>query len=163
MAKNWVVSEDMATLTRNYSEKYLNKETLKEEWRKTAEPLVFELDALVISTDFQALDEVEKLCFINGLKQKLDDTTARSKDMTLSDPEKREIQEAMWLRLVEDRKWNAESKTKGPRSESVGLKLVVPEFLKLGLSAEKIAGVMKKPVEVIRKFIETGVDDSENE
>lgn len=163
MAKNWVISEKMDSLTRNYTEKYLNKETLKEEWRETAPSLVLELDALVISVDFQSLDEVEKLCFINGLKQKMDDTTARSKDMTLTDPEKREIQEAMWLRLVEDRKWNAESKTKGPRSESVGLKLVVPEFLKLGWSAEKIAGVMQKKVEVVKKFIATGIDDSENE
>ena len=160
MAKNWVVNEEMTILTRNYSEKFLTKD-LKEEWRETASPLVCELDALVISVDFQTLDEVEKLCFINGLKQKLDDVTARSKEQALTDPEKREIQEALWTRLCEDRKWNAEGKARGPRSESVGLKLVVPEFLRLGLSVLKIAGLLGKPVEVIQKFIETGVDDSE--
>lgn len=159
MAKNWVISESMDTLVRNYSEKVI--ENGKEVWKETAAPLVMDLDALVISVRFSTLDEVEKMCFINGLKQKLDDTTARSKDMTLSDTEKREIQSEMWIRLTEERKWNAESKTKGPRSESTPLKVVVPEFLKLGLSPEKIAGLLGKKLEVIQKFIASGMEDEE--
>lgn len=160
MAKNWEYDKVTKVLTRTYSEKFLNKE-LKEEWRETAQPLICEMDALYISCDFHSFDEVEELMAVNGLKQKLDDTTARSKEMTLTDQEKREIQEALWTRLCEDRKWNAEGKARGPRSESVGLKVVVPEFLRLGLSVLKIAGLLGKPVEVIQKFIETGVDDSE--
>ena len=158
MAKNWVYDKAAKTLTRNYSEKVIDKNTGKESIKETASPLVCEMEALYISVNFRDFDEVEEWTAVNGLKQKLDDCTARSKDMTLTDPEKREIQEELWLRLCESRKWNSEGK-KGPKSESVGLKLVVPEFLALGWSAEKIAKVMQKPVDVIKKFIATGEEE----
>jgi hypothetical protein len=154
MAKNWEVieGEDTSLLVRSYKVKVIDGQ--KETWEEAAEDLTMNLDDLF--TGFKALDEVQQAVVINGLKQKLDDAVARSKDQALTEKEKREVQEALWERIAKDRKWNMEAKATGPRGPSVSLATIVPTLAEAGFSADVIAKMTGKTVEVIQKFIETG-------
>jgi len=135
MAKNWRIEED--TLTRAYEGDVM--------------PLVIKPSLLF--EDFEEMESVQKACIINGLKQKLDDSIARSKDMKLTEKEKREVQEALWLRISGDREWNM-AKAGGTRAPSVTLKVIIPALIETGMDAEKIAATIEKPLEVVEKFME---------
>ena len=155
MAKNWAYNEKDLTLTRNYYTKDENGDSVE-----ACQGLVIDLDQLFPT--FGEFDEVQQNVVINGMKQKLDDAIARSKNMALSEPEKREVQEALATRILLERKWNMEGKAGGPRGPSVGLKVSVQPLYdmfteKFGLSEEeaiqKIADTFKKSPEQIQEFI----------
>ncbi len=135
MAKNWKIEED--TLTRAYE--------------GDVTPLVVKPSLLF--EDFEEMESVQKACVINGLKQKLDDSIARSKDMKLTEVEKREVQEALWLRISTEREWNM-AKTTGPRGPAVSYKLIVPNLQAAGLNAEAIAKTLSTTVERITPFLD---------
>lgn len=150
MAKNWDFKEETGTLVRNYNLKEIMEESGKVEII-LMDKLEFSLIALF--EDFLTLDEVQKSCIINGIKQKMDDSVARSKEEKLTLEEMKEIHEKLWERITIERKWNME-KEGGKRAGSVSLKLVLPILLKAGMSIEDIAKECKKNVEEIIKMKE---------
>jgi hypothetical protein len=155
MAKNWEIKDGSSLLIRSYTEKQIKEG--KEVQVKVCADLVMDLTDLF--PEFLSFDEVQRNCVINGLKQKLDDAIARSKDQSLTEAEKREVQEALWLRISAERKWNAEGKETGSRGPSVSLALIVPPLLKAGYTAESLAKLTGKKLEVVQKFIETGEEE----
>ena len=162
MAKNWMFKNEENALVRTYSEKGIDEKTGKVIYTEVGESLYMALTE--IFPLFQSYSDVQKQMILNGLRQKMDDSIARSKDMTLSEKEKREVQSSLWDRISVDGIWN--EKKKGERKErgaSVSLSLVVPEFLKLGMSARKIAELLGKKQEIIEKFMRDGVDAEEEE
>jgi hypothetical protein len=156
MSKNWTYDNSAKVLTRTYTTKVVNKETGKEEVLTLADPLMVEMNALYISVSFDDFDEVEELTAVNGIKQKLDDAIARSKDMTLAGAEQREVQEELYNRMAVDRKWNLEGKERGLKGPSVSLAVAVPPLLAAGFTVESIAKMFGKTVEVIEKVLKTG-------
>jgi hypothetical protein len=109
--------------------------------------------------DFDAYDAAQQGCILNGEKQKLSDTIARSKDMTLTEAEKRAEQEALWTRNSVDRLWNME-KTTGVRGPSVSYKTIVPALEASGLSVDVIAATLSTTVERVQPFM-TVTEDNE--
>lgn len=112
--------------------------------------------------DFLDMDEVECNVILNGVKQKIADTIARSKEEALTEAEKREAQLTLWERLTKDREWNL-PKVGGTRGPSVTLTNLIPainEFLKMGFTVEKIAGLISKPVDLVQRYVdEAKVDE----
>lgn len=64
------------------------------------------------TSKFERLEDVEKLCVLNGLKQKLADKVAASKELQLSMTEKLAIIDETWKRLTTERQWNKPSEGK---------------------------------------------------
>jgi len=136
MAKNWIYSnEAKGILTRSYKEE--------------TSSLVMEL--IELYPEFMDFDDAQEMAIVNGIKQKLDDAIARSKDMTLSEEEKREIQETIWLRMSIERKYNTEGKKE--KGKQVPLNKAVLALREAGLSAEAIAQTFGKTVEDIQAII----------
>ena len=132
MAKNWnYTTEDKGILVRAY----------KDETKSLM------MDLTELYPEFVDFDEPQELYIVNGVKQKLDDAIARSKDVKLSEKEKREIQEAIWIRATVDRKYNAEGKERG---QMVGLAVAVRILRKTGMTDEEIAKETKKSLESIQ-------------
>jgi len=151
MAKNWTL-EVGTVLVRRYQVKNIETEKYEE-----VEPQL-DLEMIDLFPEFKDMTDCQQQCILNGVKQKMDDSIARSKDMTLTEGEKRQIQEDLWNQILSG-EWNKKEKKTGERGESVSLKLVVPALLAGGLSAEGIATMLKKKLEVIQKFIETGEEN----
>lgn len=137
MAKNWELNKEDGILTRNYKDEVES----------------FPIHLPVLFKDFLEMELVQQNTIINGLKQKLDDCIARSKDCSLTEVEKRTEQARLWKRISLEREWNLakEGKVRGP---SVSLKVLVSPLVKAGLSLEQISEVTEKPVEMIREFLE---------
>ncbi len=145
MAKNWSVNkENRSEMTRKYSDE--TKDLL--------------IDLIVLFPGIDEYDDAQYGAVMNGVKQKLDDSIARSKDCKLTEAEKREVQEALWNRLSVDRKWNM-PKGESKRGPSVSLKNLIPALNAAGLDAAAMAKIINKPVEVIEKFLETGKEETE--
>lgn len=144
MARNWSYDEKKGVLTRSYEGGVMD--------------LTCKLEDLFpgFPEDF---DEAQQGTIFNGVKQKLDDSIARPKELKLSEVEKRTEQEALWLRLTVDRKWNMEGAGVKQRGPSVSLKTLVPALQAAGLNAQAIALATGKSLDVIQKFIETGVEE----
>jgi hypothetical protein len=140
MAKNWTINEETGVMERAYGD---------------GQP------ALTVSMDtiypmWTEFNEVQKCNAINGLKQKMDDFITRSKDEKLNEKEKREQHLLLWERLTVEQKWNATTKG-GTRGPSVSLKALIPainEFIQMGYSIEKIAGLIDKPVDLVKRYVE---------
>jgi len=133
MAKLWTVVEGV--MTRVYKDEEVKDLTI---------------NLVDLFPEFMDFDNAQKGCVVNGVKQKLSDTIARSKDMALTEAEKRTAQEALWLRNSVDRLWNLE-KTGGKR-ETVSYKALLPavrSFRDLGYNTEKTAGLLSLPLEVV--------------
>jgi hypothetical protein len=159
MAKNWTYNEETRTLTRTYTEKVVDKETGKETQVEAAPALEMALDDLFPNMNWERADEVEFGLAINGTKQKMDDAVARSKDEKLMEAEKRDVQSVLLERLQVERKWNMEGKAGGSRGPSVSLKIAVPPLVEAGFTADGIAKMFGKSLEIIQKFIETGEEE----
>lgn len=115
------------------------------------EDLEFDPRDFFLGTDFAELEEVEKLCIVNGLKQKLADKVAVKKDEKLTPQERRDAMEELWTQLCEERLWN--KKGAGKKAGMVGLKKIVVGFASQGLSAEAIALALGKEIEEIQKYM----------
>lgn len=159
MAKNWTYNEETRTLTRSYTEKQIDPNTGKETQAEAAPSLEMDMELLFPNMDWENADEVEINGMVNGIKQKMDDATARSKDEKLTEVEKRDVQSELLDRLQNARKWNMEGKAGGSRGPSVSLKIAVPPLVEAGFTADGIAKMFGKSLEVIQKFIETGEED----
>jgi hypothetical protein len=111
-------------------------------------------DVVEIFPEWDTLTDVQQKVVLNGLKQKLADSVAVSKDAKLTPKERSEAIAELWGRLLEG-EWNrkAEAGTRGP---SVSLKTLVPALVMAGLTPEAIAAATGKSLEAITKFIETG-------
>jgi len=157
MAKNWEYNKESMTLIRNYTEKVIDEVTKEKVDVEVCASLGMRL--LDLFGNWESLDEVQQAVVINGLKQKLDDATARSKDEKLTEEEKREVQKTLWLRISEERKWNTEGKEKAERGPSVPLKTVVPALQEAGFGVEVIAKMLNKSLEVVQRFVETGEEE----
>jgi len=124
----WKVSEDMSYMTLEASNGRNMTFTFTDFWK---------------TGKWERLEDVEKLCVINGLKQKLVDKIAASKDLQLSIDEKFKIIEETWKRLCENRQWNkpsegrkaAVSKIDSALSKASEAELAM--MLKLGLIDQK--------------------------
>jgi hypothetical protein len=141
MAKNWTINEETGEMVRTYADKKVEDLTIKM-------PEIYPMWA--------EFDEVQKCNAINGTKQKMDDYIARTKEEKLTEAEKRTEQSALWERLTVERKWNATAKG-GTRGPSVSLKALIPainEFIQMGYSIEKIAGLIGKPVDLVKRYVE---------
>jgi len=136
MAKNWTYIEEEGILLRNYKD--------------DVESLEIDMDRLF--PGWLEFEKVQKQVVINGMKQKLDDAIARSKDQALTEKEKAEVQYTLAERILHEREYNMPSQA-GTRGPSVSLAIVVPAFAKKGMSAEAIAETLGKPLEVIQKYI----------
>lgn len=144
MAKNWTI--EAMDMTRTYKDE--------------VPMLVINLELLF--PEIEDMDEAQQGTISNGVKQKLDDSIARSKEEKLTEVEKREVQSALWDRLKDDRKWNME-KTGGVRGPSVSLKTLIPALNAAGMTAEQMAAIVSKPLEVIEKFLKTGIEEETEE
>lgn len=136
MAKNWMIEK--SRMVRKYAGETLD--------------LVIDLEDLFPGID-EDYDEAQVGAILNGVKQKLDDTIARSKDMKLTEAEKREAQEALWNRLSTERKWNMPKQAKGPRGPAVSYKVIVPALEDSGLDVEAIAATLSTTVERVQPFM----------
>ena len=112
-------------------------------------------DLTVLFEEFCTMEPVQQRVIVNGLKQRLADTTARTKDAKLSESEKREVQDALWQRMSVEREYLMPSEG-GQRGPSVSLKTLVPALIQAGLDEAAIAAATGKTVEQIKKFLETG-------
>jgi len=123
----WKLSEDMTVLTLETSIKTIQ----------------FNILDFFKSVKWERLEQVEKLAVINGLKQKLSDKTAASKELQLSLKEKLDVIEAAWKQLTEGRMWNKPSegrKAAVSKIDSALGKATLEELammLKLGLVDQK--------------------------
>ncbi len=136
MGRNWTVNGSV--MTRSYKDETLD--------------LTIDLEELFPGIEDGDYDEAQTGAIVNGVKQKLDDSIARSKDMKLSEAEKREVQEALWLRLSKERKWNA-PKTTGARGPAVSYKVVIPALEASGLDIETIAATLGTTIERVKPFL----------
>jgi len=75
--------------------------------------IVFNLRDFFKSVKWERLEDVEKAALANGIKQKLADKTAASKDLAMSAKEKRAVMAATWERLCNKRLWNAPAQARG--------------------------------------------------
>ncbi len=136
MAKNWTYSnEAKGILTRSYKDE--------------TPSLVLEITDLY--PDFMEFDEPQELYIVNGIKQKLDDAIARGKEVKLTESEKREVQEIIWLRATVERKYNAEGKERGPM---VSLNKAVVGLAEAGLTVEVIAQTLGKKLEDVQSILD---------
>lgn len=87
----WKMAENMMSMT-------LEAEGL--------DTLTFDINEFWKSSKFERLEDVEKLAVWNGLKQKMADKTAVSKELQLSTKEKFDIVSETWKRLCDERRWN---------------------------------------------------------
>ncbi|MCK5015650.1 MAG: hypothetical protein KAS32_01145 [Candidatus Peribacteraceae bacterium] len=135
MAKNWTIEEDY--MIRTYAD-------------EAVDTLDIALDKLF--PEFEDLEKVQQACIVNGIKQKLDDSTARSKDMKLTEAEKRAVQEELWTRISVEKEWNMPKQT-GSRGPTVSYKVIVPALEASGLDVEAIAVTLSTTVERVQPFI----------
>ena len=135
MANNWTI--DRYVMTRVYTD--------------TTTDLTINLSDLF--TEIEDMEEVQVSTVVNGIKQKIDDTIARSKDMKLTEAEKRVEQEALWNRISIEREWNMTKKASGPRETVSYAKLIpaVRDFKELGYDAEKTAGLLCLPLDIVER------------
>ncbi len=97
------------------------------------------------SVKLDRLEDVEKLALVNGIKQKLADKVASSKELQMTIPEKLDMILDTWKRLVEKRQWNkpAESRKGVTTKIDAALSKASPEELammvKLGLTTQEKA------------------------
>jgi hypothetical protein len=87
---SWSVSEDMNVLTATF------------DW-PGVEPLIVDMKLVHKSRGWDHLEDVEKLLFVNGTKQRLADKGAESKDKAVTAKEKRASFEAVYKMIVEER------------------------------------------------------------
>jgi hypothetical protein len=90
---NWSVSEDLLTLTATF------------DW-PGVEDLVINVKDVFKSRGWDHLEDVEKKIFINGLKQRLADKGAESKDKAVTAKEKRASFAGILKMIVEERKYS---------------------------------------------------------
>ena len=141
MAKRaWTVEEKTLVLVRSFGED------------SGVESSRFDPRSFWTSVHFDELEEVEKLCIINGLKQKLADKVAVKKDEKLTPAEQKEAMDELWKQLCEERLWNVKGGG-GKRTGMVGLKKIVVGFAGQGMSAEVIAMALGKEVEEVEKYM----------
>ncbi|MHA1481875.1 MAG: hypothetical protein ACTSQA_00370 [Candidatus Heimdallarchaeaceae archaeon] len=155
MAKLW--SSDITTgiMTRNY--KNTTVETLN-------------IDAALLFPNWLTMNDCQKQCVFNGLKQKIDDAIARTRQEKLTDKEAREVQETVANRILappdgEEPKWNSGVKG-GRKTTSVGRNLLlasVKPLMATGVytTAESIQKVIHVPVELIQKEMDREVEEGE--
>jgi len=99
---SWTLSEDMSVLTCAFDDVL-----------EHTPDLVCNLREFFKSVKWERLEDVEKLALVNGIKQKLADKTAASKDLAMSAKEKRAVMAATWERLCNKRLWNAPAQARG--------------------------------------------------
>lgn len=129
MAKNWNYENGM--LVRNFSEK-----------KSEVVEFTIEMELKGLFEEFAEFEEVQQLCIVNGLKQKIDDNLARPKELALTVTEQYTETVDLWKQLIEGRKWNKTERAGSGKGESVSLKLIVDPLRKAGLSEEAIRGVL---------------------
>ena len=83
-------------------------------------------DMVELFDNFNKLEEVQQLTIVNGVKQKLADSCARSKDEKLTPAERTEQMAKIWKRMVVDRKWT----TKREVTQKIATNKVIVEGLK---------------------------------
>ena len=113
------------------------------------------LNVTDLFADYLKMEEVQQLTIINGIKQKIADTIAVKTEAALTESEKREKQDTLWKRMINDREFNLPGGG-GTRGPSVSLKTLVPALIQAGLDESAIATATGKSVEVIVRFLETG-------
>lgn len=99
---NWTLNETMDVLTCSF-----------DDILEHTPDLVCNLREFFKSVKWERLEDVEKLALVNGIKQKLADKTAASKDLAMSAKEKRAVMAATWERLCNERLWNAKAEPRG--------------------------------------------------
>lgn len=134
MAKKlWTLDLDNGTLTREY------QDGVKE----------LELDMANLFEDFLDYEVVQQMTIVNGVKQKIADTVATSKDMKLTEGEKRERQETLWTRMTVEREWNLPSAGRVP---GISYKKLIPGLREQGMSDETIAEFLSVDEDVVAQF-----------
>lgn len=146
MAKNWSIKKD-GVMTRVYKD----------------DIIALTIKPAILFLEFNDMDKAQQGTIINGIKQKLDDSIARSKDMKLTEVEKREVQEALWERLSVERKWSIPKAATGPRGPSVNLSVIIPALQAAGFDNKKIAKTIEKPLSVVEAFITKQEEKEEKE
>jgi len=121
------------------------------------EKLTQTFDAAEIFPQWTELTDVQQKVIVNGLKQKLADSVAVSKDAKMNASERHDSIAELWERLL-DGEWNRKGET-GARGPSVSLKLLVPSLVAAGFDAQAIASMTGKNKEVIEKFLATGQEE----
>lgn len=91
-------------------------------------------DLAKIFPDFLKLDEIQQLTVGYGIKQKLSDKTAASKDAKLTNAERKAAMDETWKQLTVDKKWTS---GKG----GFGIRITVA---KVDKATEAIQAIMKK-------------------
>lgn len=141
MAKNWTISEDV--MTRMYLDE--------------TPDLVVTLSDLF--PEIETWEAVQVSTAVNGIKQKLDDCIARSKDAKLTEAEKRDCQLTLWTRIWEEREWNMPKAT-GARGPAVSYKVIIPALEESGLDAEAIALTLNTTLERVTPFMKPSEEEA---
>lgn len=145
MAKNWNINEETGLMTRLYTD--------------DVEELTVDLTLLFPDNgDGILVEDVQRACVINGMKQKLDDSIARSKDMKLTEAEKRVVQAELWNRISVEREWNMPKAT-GARGPAVSYKVIIPALEESGLDAEAIALTLNTTLERVIPFMKPSEEE----
>jgi len=134
MAKNWTISGEV--MVRVYTDATPDLEIILSE----------------LFPDIEEMEDVQVSTIVNGVKQKLDDCIARSKDMKLTEAEKRDVQSTLWTRISEEREWNMPKAT-GARGPAVSYKVVIPALEASGLDAATIAATLGTTLERVLPFM----------
>lgn len=105
---------------------------------------------------WSTFDKVQKLCVANGLKQKLVDKTARSKDQggPMTATERKQTVEAMWEQLTVEKLWTKAAEGSGARGPMASLIPLVKNAVGMGMTAEEIVQLTSKPLEQIQTIME---------
>ena len=133
-----------------WNEEKVGSGTLVRCYSDDVKDLVIDINDLF--EDFYMLEVVQRATIINGLKQKIADSIARSKDAKLTEAEKRDVQETLWLRISVDKEWNMPKAT-GARGPAVSYKVIIPALEASGLDAEVIAATLSTTLERVQPFM----------
>jgi hypothetical protein len=93
-----------------------------------------EYDVKVIFPEWDEMTDIQKHCVYTGLKPKLEDTTAESKDMKQTPAERYAKISNMWNRLTVDEVWSLKSGERDtPQKRLAGMKIISASMAKAAI------------------------------
>lgn len=110
--------------------------------------------------DFLKYDEAQRGTIINGIKQKLEDKCAKSKDEKLSEAEKRVVHDTTWRLLSVDRKWNVKERAeKAPAVTLTVLERAILPMIDKGFDVEQISMLLTIPLERVKEIYNDSIEE----
>lgn len=110
-------------------------------------------DLTLLIGSWSALDEIQRFYIAYGVKQKLSDKCAATKDQTFTEVEKIARMKELYNFTVKERKLPKSEKDGGVKGPKAALGTVVKNGLEMGLTVDQIAMLTGKSAEVIARVI----------